>query len=97
MLPKDPFAEIPNKKAAALQDAYIKGMMKVLARFPGLILERDEYDDILRYQLHGAQWSAWPFRCREKSSESNPLAKLSEDCGECWNYNSQYGFASPSE
>jgi hypothetical protein len=78
MLPEDPFAEVPNKKAAALQDAYIKGMMKVLARFPGLILERDEYDDILRYQLHGAQWSAWPFRFREQSSGNNPLAKLSE-------------------
>jgi hypothetical protein len=78
MLPDDPFAEVPNKEAAALQDAYIKGMMKVLARFHGLILERHEYDDILRYQLHGTQWSAWPFRFRKQSSGNNPLAKLSE-------------------
>jgi hypothetical protein len=52
--------------------------MKFLARFPGLILERDDYDDYSRYQLHGPQWSAFPFKCREKSSESNPLAKLTE-------------------
>jgi hypothetical protein len=79
MLPTDYEApDTIHAKAAALQDAYIKGMMKVLARFPGLILERDEYDDYLRWQLHGPQWSAWPFKCREESSKSNPLAKLSE-------------------
>lgn len=78
MMPRNLPTEGSFKEAAAMQDAYIKGMMKVLARFPGLILERDDYDDFERSQLYGAQWSAFPFECREESSPSNPLAGLLE-------------------
>lgn len=39
MMPRHLTTELSFKKAASLQDSYIKGMMKVLARFPGLIPE----------------------------------------------------------
>lgn len=42
MLPEDFDAEDANREGAAQQDSYIKGMMKVLARFPGMIVDRDD-------------------------------------------------------
>ena len=75
MMPDDRFDETKNEDARALQNAYLKATMKILARFPGLIVELDPSDKSKTYQLHGG-WSEWPFLHREKFSESNPLAKL---------------------
>ena len=63
-------------KARALQNAYIKAAMKVLARFPGLILERDPDRPLVRYRLYGPRWSAFPFKCCESGLPGNPLEQL---------------------
>ncbi|CAD0099685.1 unnamed protein product [Aureobasidium mustum] len=64
------------KKAHQQQSAYIKAAMTVLARFPGLVLERDPQHDELRYQLYGPSWNAFPFWNREARSEETPLDGL---------------------
>ncbi|KAH0361158.1 hypothetical protein KCU65_g8883, partial [Aureobasidium melanogenum] len=60
------------------QSAYIKAAMKVLARFPGLILERhpDPGKPMVRIQLYQPKWSAFPFKANEADSPENPLGKL---------------------
>jgi hypothetical protein len=66
------------KVATDLQTKYFKAIMKVLARFPGLVRELDNprnSRDTRHHQLH-EDWSAQPFRYKEKSSENNPLAEL---------------------
>jgi hypothetical protein len=64
--------------ASRIQIKYLKATMKVLARFPGLVRELDNPRNprgTKHHQLH-EDWSAQPFRYKEKSSENNPLAEL---------------------
>jgi hypothetical protein len=75
MTPQNSRDEAKNKRAAILQNEYLKAIMKVLARFPGLIVERDVNEN--NFQLY-KEWSLWPFRHQEKFSEDSPLAKLFE-------------------
>ena len=74
-MPEDPNAEAANEKAAAKQDSHIGGMMKVSARFPGMIVDRDDYDDCLRRQVY-PEFKAFHSKHREVSSENNPLSEL---------------------
>lgn len=72
-----------HAKAKVLQEkqnAYIKAAMKVLARFPGLILERHPDPDkpTWRIQLYQPQWSAFPFKANEANLPENPLGKFFE-------------------
>ncbi|KAG9944106.1 hypothetical protein KCU85_g8194, partial [Aureobasidium melanogenum] len=62
------------------QTAYIKAATKVLARFPGLILERHPDPDkpTWRIKPHGPKWSTFPFKANEANSPDNPLGKLFE-------------------
>ncbi|KAG9855976.1 hypothetical protein KCU98_g1667, partial [Aureobasidium melanogenum] len=59
-------------------DAYIEAATKVLARFPGLILERHPDPDkpMHRIKLHGPKWSAFPFKDNEPMLPDNPLEQL---------------------
>ncbi|KAH0289379.1 hypothetical protein M436DRAFT_82674 [Aureobasidium namibiae CBS 147.97] len=66
-----------NKIAAGIQNEILKAVMKVLARFPGLISELEDEDQSIIYQLH-ARYSATPFKDREAFDPSGPLAKLFE-------------------
>ncbi|KAG9750341.1 hypothetical protein KCU73_g6598, partial [Aureobasidium melanogenum] len=68
------------KLHADWHNAYIKATTKVLARFPGLILERHPDPDkpMHRIKLHGSKWSAFPFKCNEANSPENPLGGLFE-------------------
>jgi hypothetical protein len=61
--------------AERLQIEYFRAIMKVLARFPGLVRKRDYPRGLRHHQLY-EEWSAQPFRYKEKSSESNPLSEL---------------------
>jgi hypothetical protein len=75
MTPQDYHDGPKNKRAAVLQNEYLKAVMKVLARFPGLIVERDAKEN--NFQLY-KESNPWPFRHQEKFSENSPLAKLFE-------------------
>ena len=59
MLPEDFDAQDANREDAAQQNSQIKGMMKVLARFPGVIVDRDHYDEYLRHQVY-PEFKAFP-------------------------------------
>jgi hypothetical protein len=64
--------------ATELRNTYFTAILKALARFPGLISERNQsYHSEIRQVYE--EWSAQPFRYEEKFSESNPLAKLFDD------------------
>ena len=65
-----------NKAGADIQNKILKAVMKVLARFPGLISELEE-DQSTIYQLYGS-YSATPFKDREAFDPSGPLAGLFE-------------------
>jgi hypothetical protein len=69
--------EALSKSAAALQNDYFKATMKVLARFPGLVMDIDPQDDSMRIQVYDS-YSSYPFKRKEELSASNPLAKLFE-------------------
>jgi hypothetical protein len=75
MTPEDYSDDSKNRIAAGLQNEYLKAIMKVLTRFPGLINEHD--DDGKTVQRYEG-WSTWPLKQREKYSPENPLAKLFE-------------------
>ncbi|KAG9586626.1 hypothetical protein KCU77_g5698, partial [Aureobasidium melanogenum] len=66
------------KVHAERQNAYIKAATKVLARFPGLILERhpNPAKPMWRIKLHGPKWSAFPFKDNEPMLPDNPLEQL---------------------
>ncbi|KAH0281118.1 hypothetical protein KCU91_g484, partial [Aureobasidium melanogenum] len=66
------------KVHAERQNAYIKAATKVLARFPGLILERHPDPDkpMHRIKLHEPKWSAFPFKDNEPTLPDNPLKQL---------------------
>lgn len=66
------------KAHADWHNAYIKAATKVLARFPGLILERHPDPDkpMHRIKLHGSKWSAFPFKDNESMLPGNPLEQL---------------------
>jgi hypothetical protein len=54
--------EALSKSAAALENDYLKAIMKVLARFPGLIMELDPQDDSMRTQTRW-DWEHFGIRC----------------------------------
>lgn len=66
-----------HQLATDLQDDYFRATVKVLARFPGLILERDPDDETKRRQVY-SNFSTSPFLHAEAFSPVNPLAKLFE-------------------
>ncbi|KAH0354431.1 hypothetical protein KCU81_g1501, partial [Aureobasidium melanogenum] len=73
----DSFEDLAGaKKAQQQQTAYIKAVMKVLARFPGLIFDRNLHEGEQSNQLYGPTWDAFPFLNREERSEQNPLNDL---------------------
>lgn len=75
--PQDRLNDAKNRIAADHQDEILKAVMKVLARFPGLITELDTADKSNIYRLY-PEHARMPFRDREKFSEGSPLAKLFE-------------------
>ena len=75
MSPEDPEEKDKAKIAASLQDDYFKATVKVLARFPGLIMEHDPDDYSKHCQVY-SDYSAFPFLQTEALSPANPLAKL---------------------
>ncbi|KAH0015365.1 hypothetical protein KCU78_g8217, partial [Aureobasidium melanogenum] len=78
MKPK-PFDDHAKAKIhAERHNAYIKAATKVLARFPGLILERHPDPDkpMHRIKLHVPKWSAFPFKDNEPMLPDNPLKQL---------------------
>ena len=75
MSPEDPDETSKVKIAASLQDDYFRATVKVLARFPGLILECDPDDETKRRQVY-SNFSTSPFLHVEAASPANPLAKL---------------------
>lgn len=72
----DLYDHVEAKKAQALQNTYIKAAMKVLARFPDLVLERDPDRPMVRYQPYGPKWSAFPFKYSEPRLPNDPLGPL---------------------
>ncbi|KAG9526434.1 hypothetical protein KCU93_g5540, partial [Aureobasidium melanogenum] len=77
----EPFDDHGKAKIHAdRHNAYIKAATKVLARFPGLILERhpDPNKPMHRIKLHRPKWSTFPFKDNEANSPENPLGKLFE-------------------
>jgi hypothetical protein len=79
MTPEDPDDESKNKAATILQNDYLAAVMKVLARFPGLIMEYN-YDTKQPYQLYEG-FNPWPFKDKEQASPQNTLADLSDLLG----------------
>lgn len=75
--PQDRTNEAKNRTAADHQDEILKAVMKVLARFPGLITELDDADSSKILRLY-TKHSTKPFKNKEMLTPDNPLAKLFE-------------------
>lgn len=80
MSPEDPEDESKAKIAASLQDDYFTATVKVLARFPGLIMEQVPEDRSKNRQVY-SDYSAFPFFHKEALSPAKPLVKLLEMFG----------------
>lgn len=54
------------------QDAHLRAIAKVLARFPGLVVERDPTSEETVIAVNGPGWSKFPFTDREQQKPENP-------------------------
>ncbi|KAG9530503.1 hypothetical protein KCU93_g2678, partial [Aureobasidium melanogenum] len=60
------------KDTVIRQDAHLRAIAKVLARFPGLVCERDPEDDRFFIKANGSTWEKFPFTKRESPKPENP-------------------------
>ncbi|KAI5210610.1 hypothetical protein E4T39_00257 [Aureobasidium subglaciale] len=77
-MPADPDDVKTCKKMAMEQNVHLKNVVKVLIRFPGLVMEPCEQRPGVDYQVNGDRYSKLPINDREPVKVNHPYEKLQE-------------------